>query len=316
MTMKTKFRRNDVELFAAINAAATEVPEPFPTTDLDDEVYLPAIRSTSYAMSADILCSALFGTAKGTARTIADGVTFHDRAYIQTTFKTTNGAFIEFRGKELRQDDLTVLLQLLSLRAGMATECEIEFSPYAFLTQIGWSNNNTSVGHLRECLMRLRQAIVIIERGGNKGEVSGFVSEFSWEGRAHWWVKVDRRMVAILGTVPTYLIIAKRKQLSEGLQTWMYGYIRANQCGWALPLELIHAASGSQAANMVEFARSVREVLKKLAAIGVVTDASTVKNGKVAIFKVPGKPARPAKPTAAVKAAGATPRNDMADVSL
>ena len=297
MTKKTKNRRTHVEFLAAINAAATEAPEPFPSIDLDDAVYLPEIHSTSYAMCADILCSALFGTAKGSERITVDGVTRHDRAYIQTKFKTTNGASIEFRGKELRQDDLTVLLQLISIRAGMATECEVEFSPYAFLTQIGWSNNNTSVGHLRECLMRLRQAIVIIERGGNKGEVSGFVSEFSWEGRTHWWVKVDRRMVAILGTVPTYLIIAKRKQLSDGLQTWLYGYIRANQCGWAVPLELIHTASGSQAENMAEFARSVREVLKKLAAIGVVTDASTVKNGKVAIFKVPGKPARPSKPT-------------------
>lgn len=297
MTKKTKTRRNDVELFAAINAAATEGPNPFPSVDFDDAVYLPEIRPTSYAMCADILCSALFGTAKGTARTIVDGVTFHDRAYIQTTFKTTNGAFIEFRGKELRQDDLTVLLQLISLRAGMATSCEIEFSPYAFLTKMGWSNNNISLGHLRECLMRLRQAIVIIERGGNKGEVSGFLSEFSWEGRIHWSVQVDHRMVALLGTAPTYLIISKRKQLSEGLQTWMYGYIRANLCGWAVPLELIHAASGSQAKNMVEFARSVREVLKKLTGIGVVTDASTVKNGRVAIFKVPGKPSRPTKPT-------------------
>jgi hypothetical protein len=245
-------------------------------------------------LCADILCSALFGTAKGT-RTTVDGVTNHDRAYVEIRFKTTNGAFIEFRGKEVRQDDLTVLLQLISLRAGMATSCEIEFSPYAFLTKIGWSNNNISVGHLRECLLRLCQAIVIIERGGEKGEVSGFLSKFSWEGRIHWSVQVDRRMVALLGTAPTYLIISKRKQLSEGLQTWLYGYIRANLCGWAVPLELIHAASGSQARNMVEFARSVREVLKKLAAIGVVTEASTVKNGKVVIFKVRGKPARPVK---------------------
>ena len=111
-------------------------------------------------------------------------------------------------------------------------------------------------------------------------------------------------MVAILGTAPTYLIISKRKLLSEGLQTWLYGYIRANQCGWAVPLELIHAASSSHAKDMVEFACSVREVLKKLATIDVVTEASTVKNGKVAIFKVPGKPSRPTKPTNPAKASG------------
>lgn len=316
MLKKTRNRNTEVELLAVLNAAVTEAPEPFQSNDyFDDTVCLPNIRDTSFAMCADILCSALFGTAKGNVRTTVDEIPRQGRAYVETTFKTTNGAFIEFRGKELRQDDLTVLLQLVSLRAGMATSCEIEFSPYAFLTKIGWSNNNISVGHLRECLMRLRQAIVIIKRGGVKGEVSGFLSQFCWEGRTQWSVQVDRRMVALLGTAPTYLVIAKRKQLSDGLQTWLYGYIRANQCGWAVPLELIHAASGSQAANMVEFARSVRDVLKKLAAIGVVTDASTVKNGKVAIFKVSGKPSSTTEPTAAAKAAGATLRNDMADVS-
>lgn len=259
---------------------------------MDDTVYLPKIQRTSYAMCADILCSALFGTAKGSARIIVDGVTRHDRAYVQVTFKTTNGANIEFRGKELRQDDLTVLLQLISLRAGMATNCEIEFSPYAFLTRMGWSNNNISVNHLRECLMRLRQAIVVIERGGEKGAVCGFLSEFSWQGRAYWSVQVDRRMVALLGKAPTYLNISQRKKLSDGLQTWLYGYIRANLCGWAVPLELIHVASGSQATNMVEYARSVRAALRKLIEIEVVTEASTVKNGKVAIFKVLGKAKR------------------------
>lgn len=298
MIKKTKNRCKIDELLSAINSTATEAPELFPSNDvLDDSVYLPVMRRTSYAMSADILCCALFGSAKGSARTTVDGKPRQDRAYVEITFKTTNGAFIEFRGKELRQDDLTVLLQLINLRAGMATSCAIEFSPYAFLTKIGWSNNNISVGHLRECLVRLRQAIVIIGRGAEKGEVSGFLSEFSWEGRTHWSVQVDRRMVALLGTAPTYLIISKRKQLSEGLQTWLYGYIRANQCGWAVPLGLIHSASGSQAKNMIEYARSVREALSKLAAIGVVTKASTVKNGKVAIFKVTGKLAKPANAT-------------------
>lgn len=297
MTTMTKNRYSDDEFIAALNAASTEGIPSFPTHDLEDTVYLPDIRRSSYAMSTDILCSALFGTAKGSTRITVDGKPREGREYIETTFKTTNGASIEFRGKELRQDDLTVLLQLISLRAGMATSCEIEFSPYAFLTTIGWSNNNISVGHLRECLLRLCQAVLVIERRGEKGEVSRFLSEFSWKGRVRWAVQLHHHIAGLLGTAPTFLNIVKRKQLSDGLQTWLYGYIRANQCGWAVPLELIHTASGSQAKNMDEFARSVRKVLKKLAAIGVVTDASTVKNGKVAIFKVtmPGRPARPTK---------------------
>jgi hypothetical protein len=274
---------NDDALLAAICSATSE-PARAPTMCLDPTVYLPELSRTSYGMNADILCSALFGVAKGSERRVVDGVMRLTRKHIRQVFRTTNGATIEYRGEELRQSDLTVLLELLHLRAGMAASCEIEFSPYTFCSQIGWSDSRADADRLKESLLRMRQSIVIVERDGAKGGTVGFVSQFSWDG-AKWTVTIDERIGGLFSVKPTYLIIAQRKALSQGLQTWLYGYVRANRCGWAVPLETIHNACGSESKNMQEFARSVREALKKLAAIHVVTPASTVKNGKVLIFK-------------------------------
>lgn len=280
-------RRKPVDnaaLIAAIKGAPL-TPVPYYNDCTEDTVYLPGLSRTSYGMNADILCSALFGIAKATERQVVAGVVRHARKHIRRVFTTTNGASIEYRGEELRQTDLTVLLEMLHLRAGMATSCEIEFSPYTFCSQIGWSDSKADAERLKESLLRMRQSIVIVERDGTKGSTVGFVSQFSWDG-AKWRAMIDERIGSLFSIKPTYLIIAQRKALSQGLQTWLYGYIRANKCGWAVPLESIHGACGSESKNMQEFARSVREALKRLAALHVVTEESTVKNGKVLIYKV------------------------------
>lgn len=274
---------HDTELIAALAQAASE-PAASQTVQLDDVVYLPELSRTSYGMNPDILCSALFGVAKGSEKRVIDGVMRLTRRHIRQIYRTTNGASIEYRGEELRQTDLTVLLELLHRRAGMATSCALEFSPYTFCSQIGWSDSKVDAERLKESLLRMRQAIVIVERDGTKGSTVGFVSDFSWDG-AKWAVTIDERIGGLFSIKPTYLIIAQRKALSQGLQTWLYGYVRANKCGWGVSLETIHEACGSESKNMQEFARSVREALKKLAAIKVITEASTVKNGKVLIYK-------------------------------
>lgn len=317
-----KRRRPDYtndELIAAL-ASFTEEPQQFPTMDVDDTVYLPELHRTSYAMNPVILCSALFGIARAKA-VLIEGKKIFSREYLECVFKTTNGATIEYHGKELAQDDLTVLLGLLNKHWGMATSCELEFAPSTFCTHIGWSDSKHNVFRLKDCLLRLRKAILIVRAAKReddaemsklanaigKGWTLGFLLDLKWDGLSQWSVQIDSRMCQLFETTPTYLIAAKRKALTEGLQTWLYGYIEANTCAYAVSVEKIHEACGSTS-SLKEFSRQVRDALPKLVEIGVVRDISTVSNGKVAIFKVPGKPARPAKPTKTTTTKASGPR--------
>ena len=285
------------EFLAAAAAFAIE-PKQFPTWDYDGTVYLPEYHRTSYAMSPVILCSALFGIAR-VKTVLIEGEKTSVREYLECVFRTTNGATIEYHGKELAQDDLTVLLGLLNKHCGMATSCALEFAPSTFCTQIGWSDSKHNVFRLKHCLLRLRKAILIVRaakkeddtemsslaKAIGKGWTLGFLSDLKWDGLAQWSVQIDSRMCQLFKTTPTYLIASKRMALTEGLQTWLYGYIEANTCTYAVPVAKIHEACGSTS-SLKEFSRQIRDALPKLVEIGAVHENSTVKNGKVAIFKI------------------------------
>lgn len=299
--MKRRRRPNHTndELVAALATFGSE-PKQFPTAHDEDNgtVHLPELHRTAYAMNPAILCSALFGIARAKA-VLVEGKKSYVREYIECMLKTTNGATIEYHGRELAQDDLTVLLGLLNKHWGMATICELEFAPSTFCTLIGWSDSQHNVFRLRESLLRLRKAILIIRavkkdddaemsklaKAIGKGWTLGFLSDFNWDGLSQWSVQIDSRMCQLFKTTPTYLIAAKRMALTEGLQTWLYGYIEANTCAYAVPIERIHEACGSTS-SLKEFSRQVRDALPRLVKIGAVRENSTVKNGKVAIFKV------------------------------
>jgi hypothetical protein len=299
--MNRKSNFTDAERVAALSTYDGDERTAPAAWDLDDTVYAPDMHKTTYAMNPAILCCALFGVGKGTAVIGADGKKKHIREYIKRTFATTNGASIEYRGDELCQDDLTVLLGLLNQHAGFATSLALEFSPYTFCSQIGWSDSDYNVTRLQECLLRLRGALLIVRTAKKEGDAAEsklaraigtgwtlqFLAHFAWEGLSRWSVQLDPRISLLFpdGFKPTYLIAAKRKALTEGLQTWLYGYVEANTCTYAVPLETLQKACGSTAPAK-EFARQVREALPKLAAVGAVRLTSNVKNGKVAIFKV------------------------------
>ena len=283
------------ELLSAISAFSAEKVS-YPMPDLWPEVYLPEVRNTSYAMSPTILCSALFGIGKGTLLESENGKKKYTRKFIERRFTTTNGALIDYRGFELCQDDLSVLLSLLKKHAGFACSLPIELTPSNFCTQIGWSDNATNIVRLKESLMRLRFAFLIITAAARHGtEVSklakaigngwtmNFLADFSFNEN-RWQVTLDKRIGQLFNTAATYLIVSRRQSLTEGLQTWLYGYIESNTCAYAITVEKLHTACGSTA-TLKEFSRQVREAIPKLVAARALLDCSSVKNGKVCLFK-------------------------------
>lgn len=271
--MSRKPTTTDDQLIAALNAPTT-FDSQYGSDDLDGTVYLPDLHRKSYGITPDVLCGALFGVAKAS-----------HREYIERGFVGTNGATIEYRGKELRQDDETVLLELVHRRAGMATSCELTFSPYTFCEQIGWSDSAHNRTRLMDCLLRLRAGLIVVSRDGKRGGTVGFLARFDWENTDDWTVRLDDRIVAVLPVNPTYINIETRKQLTEGVQTWLLGFVSANNCMRKFKLTEIYAACGSTTRTMSEFARLVRDALVKLAALNVVEPHSTVKNGEVCLFK-------------------------------
>jgi hypothetical protein len=250
--------------------------------------------ATSYTMNPVLLCCAVFSSNRASA----------DRNYVETTYNASNGASIEFRGKELCQDDLTVLLALIHDHAGKCTTEKVVFAPYSFCKKIWGSAAPSNVMRLHASILRMKGAFLIVRAApleGRKqsklaaaigsGWTMGFIENFQFKDLPRWEVTIDPRIGQLFQTQPTYLIIERRQQLTEGIQTWLYGFIEANTCHYALDLTVLHTHSGSTA-PLKEFARQVRDAIPKLIAAGVLKAPSTVKNGKVSFFKVHGSAPR------------------------
>ena len=57
-------------------------------------------------------------------------------------FPLTSGGYIECCGKELRQDDESVLLELTYRVAGRSRASEPAFNPVGFVKALGWDNGH------------------------------------------------------------------------------------------------------------------------------------------------------------------------------
>jgi len=303
---KRQFKREMTE--ADLCGLIAQVP---PDVDLFDALPLEtsteqllkksARWATSYTMNPVLLCCAVFSSNRASA----------ERRYVETTYSASNGASVEYRGKELCQDDLTVLLALIHEHAGKGAHEKVEFAPYTFCKKIWGSDAPSNVMRLHASLLRMKGAFLIVKAApveGRKlsklakaigsGWTMGFVANFEFKDLPRWEVTIDPRIGQLFQTQPTYLIIERRQQLTEGIQTWLYGYIEANTCHYTMELSMLHTHSGSTA-PLKEFARQVRDAIPKLVAAGVLRPTSTVKNGKVNFFKV-----QSSAPTARLAAPG------------
>lgn len=245
----------------------------------------PKLGKNSYAMSPHILCCSLFAiTTRPKKITKENGESeLASRAYYEKTLVTTNGGSIEYCGKELWQEDLSVLLGLLKL-AQDKSEADlrdaltdlgkaIQFAPSTFCSSIGWSDNPGNITRLNESILRLRKAVLVLRRGkgdGEEGCTLGFVADFQWKGVQRWTVMLDPRVVGLFSGHFSYVNIEKRRLLSEGMQTWLYGIVCANNCLVPFKYDKLYQASGSKAKDMKEFGRSVRDALIRMQALSII----------------------------------------------
>lgn len=263
----------------------------------------PKLGKNSYAMSPHILCSSLFAITTRPKKITAENGEHQlsGRVYYEKTLFTMNGASVEYWGKELWQEDLSVLLGLLKL-AQDKSEAElqealadpakaIQFAPTSFCTAIGWSDNADNVARLQASVLRLKQATLILRRGvgdGEEGCTLGFVANFAWKGVQRWAVMLDPRIVGLFSQHFSYVNIEKRRLLSEGMQTWLYGIVCANNCLVPFSYERLFQASGSRAKDMKEFGRSVRTALTRMHELGVIAGFQ-LERGAVRILKIAKK---------------------------
>ena len=245
-------------------ARARLVAEGYIATDRafsQPDAYLDA---TAYAGSAvvrsSILRSSIFSCGRVDRRWCDR--TVHPMAYARCG---------RFAGYRAYQEDLTVALALTYLLPGHQTSQSFSIDIRDWIHFCGWGQTPRSADRLVDSLTCLSHARFEMTRPnysmvcfrlfdwlkitGNtvRGKISGGLIELQ-----------DRNGRG------TYIPLARRKALREGLQTWLAGWVLATKCDAPIPLPTLHAHSGSGHATISEFGRDVRKALDRLEIVGLV----------------------------------------------
>lgn len=74
-----------------------------------------------------------------------------------------------------------------------------------------------------------------------------------------------------------YLNIDMRKQLTEGIQTWLFDYIAANDCRMVMTYSALREACGRPDEDPKQFADYVKSAMTRLVAIGAIKSFGAAK---------------------------------------
>jgi hypothetical protein len=232
--------------------------------DVAAETYgpIPPMSAGSYAMSPLALRNRLFGLGNDPA------------VHYKERWNVLGGGFVEYNGPGLSQRHATVFYRLIHELQGKPATEPLRFNPWEFVTLLGWAHSVHSVKSLKKCLIAMRGAVFILESSDSAratGRVVGMVKEFEFEDK-HWTVELDPRAAALFcdEETPSYLNIARHKQLREGLPTWLYGFIRANNCKRPFGLAALREACGSRTKNLGDFGKEVARALSKIQKTGAI----------------------------------------------
>src|SRR5919198_2805172 len=139
-------------------------------------IQLPVWGNGSRGAPNEILRSALFNARNKKQQ----------REYLEkATIAVIGGGHITYTGKELRQDDETVWMQLVHLAREPPLGVLINFTAYSFVKSIGWNNSAKSYKRLRDSLTRMQAtALSFYSKKLAQGVSLSMIPDFEWKDEA------------------------------------------------------------------------------------------------------------------------------------
>jgi TrfA protein len=190
------------------------------------------------------------------------------------------GGRITYTGKELRQDDETVWLQLIHLARNKPLGQAIEFTPYSFCKSIGWTIEGRSYLRLRACLIRMKATSLSVYSGRiSAGVALSLIREFSWKdvetGRASrlYKVEVHPSLVQLFqGDHFTRFEWSQRLSLPDGIATWLHCYLASHRDPYPIKFETIKSGAGITTRRMTRVRELIEKALRELVKVGFLID--------------------------------------------
>jgi hypothetical protein len=190
---------------------------------------------------------------------------------------------IKYTGPKLVQSHGTVLYYLSKHAAGKQPGEDVVIETRAFIKEIRWGKHTDSRRRLWGVLKDLTQAhyttsyVTEKERVKSAGTIIANADEYSpLPGKhgpiARIVISFSKTGLEIFRSRPIRMSLAKRSELTEGFETWIYGVLRASFARQEITYSHLYKLAGlseiidpkKEANRRKEFVRRVKAALKKL----------------------------------------------------
>lgn len=205
---------------------------------------------------------------------------------------------IVYKGEELRQDDMSVLLTILHLarQRPLTKDDPVQFTAYSFLKEVGWTINGQEYKHLQECFDRLvANQVKVLADGGKAGYAGSLIQSFEWrdsEGKSlsRWKVWFDPK-IAGLFTQDSYTLMewAERKKIGQRspLALWLHSFLSTHREPIPISVAKYRELSGAKEKSLAGFRLRLKAALQRLKDAGMLYDFE-IRNDLVYVVK--GRP--------------------------
>lgn len=187
------------------------------------------------------------------------------------------GQEIRYTGKELRQDDLTVWLQVVHMARMHPLGNVVELSASGLGTAVGWGNGGDAYKRLRESIARMREGSVWVARADGNGFSGNLIMRLEWSDagsktRERWKLYLDPNILALFQP-DTYTLLNAEDRLSlPPLAQWLHNFFATHEVPYAYKIETLYRLCGSSASRLAGFRRNLLESLELLKAKELIAD--------------------------------------------
>ena len=248
--------------FESIMARAAEV-------EAKKAAQLPAWPEAARSAPNEILRSALFGV----------GNKVKPRENFERRHIPSYGSgVIEYTGKELRQDDLDVWLQLIQLAQKSGNTSQIEFDAIELKKEVGIVRGKIGTDRLLSILTRLQATSLRVSHDRLVDDLNlSLIYRFTNpkdhdDDNSKWMVTVDPALVQLFGDGTHTALInwAERKELAGDFAKWLHGFYCTHRSPGAIRSETLIEASGATFSRKSRANQMVRDALAELERVGAI----------------------------------------------
>lgn len=220
----------------------------------------------------------------------------NNREYFKGTKVTTLANIdIIYKGEELRQDDMSVLLTIFHLarQRPLSANEPVEFTAYSFLKEVGWTVNGQEYKHLQECFDRLSaNQVKVLADGGKAGYAGSLVRSFEWrdsngQSLSKWKVWLEPK-IAGLFTQDSFTLMewADRKKIGQRapLALWLHSFLSTHREPIPLSVQKYRELSGTKEKSLAGFRMRLKAAFNKLKECGII-ESFELKNDLVYVTR-------------------------------